>query len=130
MHYCLLDNSAALHLCHRKGPGKLRHIAGKLLWINDFCEEQCISFDETSWSGMCKFIEPQLGGHQQRDQHSAGLHRPNGSNSSGNYPMAEESDNERPTMEAGEGGIQILDPKTKMMLEAECFAPQQIGKEK
>ena len=44
--------------------------------------------------------------------------------------MREESDNERPAMEAGEGGIQILDPKTKMMLEAECFAPQQIGKEK
>ena len=35
MHYCLVDNSAALHLCHRKGPGKLRHIAGKLLWIQD-----------------------------------------------------------------------------------------------
>ena len=34
-HYCLVDNSAALHLCHRKGPGKLRHIAGKLLWIQD-----------------------------------------------------------------------------------------------
>ena len=35
VHHCLVDNSAALHLCHRKGPGKLRHIAGKLLWIQD-----------------------------------------------------------------------------------------------
>ena len=35
MHYCLVDNSAALHLCHRKGPGKLRHIAGHVLWIQD-----------------------------------------------------------------------------------------------
>ena len=35
MHYCLVDNSAALRLCHRKGPGKLRRIAGKLLWIQD-----------------------------------------------------------------------------------------------
>ena len=23
MHHCLVDNSAALHLCHRTGPGKL-----------------------------------------------------------------------------------------------------------
>ena len=35
MHYCLVDNSAALHLCHKKGRGKLQHIAGKLLWIQD-----------------------------------------------------------------------------------------------
>ena len=35
MHYCSVDNSAALHLCHRKGPGQLRHIAGKLLWAQD-----------------------------------------------------------------------------------------------
>ena len=34
-HHCLVDNSAALHLCHKKGPGRLRHIAGKLLWIQD-----------------------------------------------------------------------------------------------
>ena len=32
-HCCMVDNSAALHLCHRKGPGKLRHVSGKLLWI-------------------------------------------------------------------------------------------------
>ena len=34
-HCCMVDNSAALHLCHRKGPGKLRHVSGKLLWIQD-----------------------------------------------------------------------------------------------
>lgn len=33
--HCLVDNSAALHLRHRKGPGRLRRIAGKLLWIQD-----------------------------------------------------------------------------------------------
>ena len=31
-HYCLVDNSEALHLCHRKGPGKLRRIGGKFHW--------------------------------------------------------------------------------------------------
>ena len=35
IHHCLVDNSAALHLCHRKGPGKLRHISGKPLWMQD-----------------------------------------------------------------------------------------------
>ena len=40
MHECLVDNSAALHLCHRRGPGKLRHIAGKLLWIQDLVAQE------------------------------------------------------------------------------------------
>ena len=35
VHHCLVDDSAALHLCHRRGPGKLRRISGKLLWIQD-----------------------------------------------------------------------------------------------
>ena len=39
-HECLVDNSAALHLCHRRGPGKLRHIAGKLLWIQDLVAQE------------------------------------------------------------------------------------------
>ena len=34
-HCCMVDDSAALHLCHRRGPGKLRHVSGKLLWIQD-----------------------------------------------------------------------------------------------
>ena len=33
-------NSAALPLCHRRGPGKLRHIAGKLLWIQDLVAQE------------------------------------------------------------------------------------------
>ena len=40
IHHCLVDNSAALHLCHRKGPGKLRHISGKLLWIQDLVAQE------------------------------------------------------------------------------------------
>ena len=40
VHECLVDNSAALHLCHRRGPGKLRHIAGKLLWIQDLVAQE------------------------------------------------------------------------------------------
>ena len=39
-HHCLVDNSAALHLCHRKGPGRLRHIAGKLLWVQDLVAQE------------------------------------------------------------------------------------------
>ena len=39
-HHCLVDNSAALHLCHRKGPGRLRHISGKLLWIQDLVAQE------------------------------------------------------------------------------------------
>ena len=39
-HECLVDNSTALHLCHRRGPGKLRHIAGKLLWIQDLVAQE------------------------------------------------------------------------------------------
>ena len=34
-HCCLVDNAAAVHLCHRKGPGRLRRVSGKLLWIQD-----------------------------------------------------------------------------------------------
>ena len=37
---CLVDNSAALHLCHKKGPGRLRHIAGKLLWVQDLVAQE------------------------------------------------------------------------------------------
>ena len=37
IHECLV---AALHLCHRRGPGKLRHIAGKLLWIQDLVAQE------------------------------------------------------------------------------------------
>ena len=40
IHECLVDNSAALHLCDRRGPGKLRHIAGKLLWIQDLVAQE------------------------------------------------------------------------------------------
>ena len=40
VHHCLVDNSAALHLCHRKGPGRLRHISGKLLWIQDLVAQE------------------------------------------------------------------------------------------
>ena len=29
VHHCLVDNSAALHLCRRRGPGKMRHISRK-----------------------------------------------------------------------------------------------------
>ena len=39
-HHFLVDNSAALHLCHRRGPGKLRHIAGKLLWVQDLVSQE------------------------------------------------------------------------------------------
>ena len=35
VHDCLVDNSAASQLSHKRGPGKLCHIDGKLLWIQD-----------------------------------------------------------------------------------------------
>lgn len=40
VHHCLVDNSAALHLCHRRGPGKLWHISGKLLWIQELVAQE------------------------------------------------------------------------------------------
>ena len=42
-HCCLVDNAAALHLCHRKGPGRLRHVSGKLLWIQDAVLQEVLS---------------------------------------------------------------------------------------
>lgn len=36
VHDCLVDNSAAIQLSHKRVPGKLRHIDdGKRLWIQD-----------------------------------------------------------------------------------------------
>ena len=40
IHDCLVDNSAAVQLSHKRGPGKLRHIDGKLLWVQDCVAQQ------------------------------------------------------------------------------------------
>lgn len=35
IHDCLVDNSAAIQLSHKRGPRKLRYIDGKFLWIQE-----------------------------------------------------------------------------------------------
>ena len=32
-HVCLIDNSATKQISNKRGTGKLRHVSGKLLWI-------------------------------------------------------------------------------------------------
>ena len=34
-HVCLIDNSATKQISNKRGTGKLRHVSGKLLWIQD-----------------------------------------------------------------------------------------------
>ena len=34
-HACLIDNSATKQISNKRGTGKLRHVSGKLLWIQD-----------------------------------------------------------------------------------------------
>eukprot|EP00435_Cladocopium_sp_Y103_P032112 s1247_g8.t1 len=34
-HVCLVDNSATRQISNKKGSGRLRHVSGKLLWIQD-----------------------------------------------------------------------------------------------
>ena len=35
LHVCLIDNSATRQISNKRGSGKLRHVSGKLLWIQD-----------------------------------------------------------------------------------------------
>lgn len=39
-HDCLVDNSAAVHVSHKRRPGKLRHIDGKPLRIQDLVAQK------------------------------------------------------------------------------------------
>ena len=32
-HICLMDNSATRQIANKRGSGRLRHVSGKLLWI-------------------------------------------------------------------------------------------------
>ena len=34
-HVCLADNSATRQISNERGTGRLRHVSGKLLWIQD-----------------------------------------------------------------------------------------------
>ena len=34
-HVCLIDNSATKQISNKRGTGKLRHVSGKLLWVQD-----------------------------------------------------------------------------------------------
>lgn len=42
-HDCLVDNSAAVHVSHKRGPGKLRRIDGKLLWIQNMVAQKILN---------------------------------------------------------------------------------------
>ena len=35
-HYALVDNTAAKQIANKKGVGKIRHLAGKVLWIQEY----------------------------------------------------------------------------------------------
>lgn len=35
-HFALVDNTAAKQIANKKGVGKIRHLAGKVLWIQDY----------------------------------------------------------------------------------------------
>eukprot|EP00435_Cladocopium_sp_Y103_P030397 s650_g7.t1 len=35
LHLCITDNSATKQLCNKRGTGRLRHVSGKLLWLQD-----------------------------------------------------------------------------------------------
>ena len=39
LHICLMDNSATRQIAHKKGSSRLRHVHGKLLWIQDKVSE-------------------------------------------------------------------------------------------
>ena len=51
-HYLFTDSSSAKQLASRQGVGKVKHIAGKLLWIQDAVAQQQVSLVQvpTLWN--------------------------------------------------------------------------------
>ena len=95
---------------------------------HDCGEEQSMPIDEGKSTGLCELIPTQPVGSHQRDQHPAGPHGPDGGDPPRSCAPPSKPDRERAAVDASEGGTRPLDAETRMNLEAECFASQQLGK--
>ena len=47
-HICLMDNSATRQIANKRGSGRLRHVSGKLLWIQDQTSSKTLEVKQIS----------------------------------------------------------------------------------
>ena len=50
LHVCLIDNSATRQVSNKRGSGKLRHVSGKLLWVQDQASSKVLDVKQVSTS--------------------------------------------------------------------------------
>ena len=66
-HYLLVDSSSARQIALRLGPGKLKHVAGRILWIQQSVAEGSVQLAQvgTTWNLSDLGTKP-LGGNSLR----------------------------------------------------------------